>query len=227
MYPGSAPLVVTITIAALAMTMLALWVAAHRSSWPKAALAAIAWLALFGALAATGILARPTRPPPMLLAFVAAIAGGIVWARSRDAAAIARSVPLWALVAAQAFRLPLELAMHRAAAARVLPAALSFGGYNYDIVTGATAIVVAALALAGRAPRALVLAWNVMGLGLLAVILVVAIATMPGNPLAGDLPNTWVCYVPFVWLPTVLVPIAIAGHLVIFTSCREGPPARR
>ena len=139
---------------------------------------------------------------------------------SRDGGAIARALPLWALVAAQAFRLPLELAMHQAGIARVMPTALSFGGLNFDIVTGATAIVLAALVAAGRAPRALVIAWNVMGLGFLAVILFVAVATMPGNPLAGDVPNTWVCYVPFVWLPTVLVPAAIAGHILVFRRLR-------
>ena len=39
------------------------------------------------------------------------------------------------------FRSPLELAMHRAAVARVMPIALSYGGCNFDIVTGVAAIV--------------------------------------------------------------------------------------
>jgi hypothetical protein len=156
----------------------------------------------------------------MLAAFVVAIIGGVAWAASRDGGAIARALPLWALVGAEGFRLPLELVMHRAAVARVMPTALSFGGRNFDIVTGATAIVLAALVAAERAPRALVIAWNVMGLGFLAVIAFLAVATMPGNPLAGDVPNTWVGYLPFVWLPTVLVPVALAGHILVFRALR-------
>jgi hypothetical protein len=31
-------------------------------------------------------------------------------------------------------------------------------------------------------------------------------------------PLTWVCYVPFVWLPTVLVPAAFAGHVLVFRA---------
>jgi hypothetical protein len=224
LYPAPAPLVALVAIPALAATMLVLFVVAHRvagRATGAAAFGAIAWAAAFGALAASGVLARTAmRPPPVLGAFVVAVAGGIGWALSRDGGAIARALPLWALVAAQSFRLPLELAMHQAGIARVMPTALSYGGLNFDIVTGATAIVVAALAAAGRAPRALVIAWNVMGLGFLAVILFVAVATMPGNPLAGDVPNTWVCYVPFVWLPTVLVPTAIAGHILVFRRLR-------
>ncbi|MGZ3425195.1 MAG: hypothetical protein ACXVCV_01035 [Polyangia bacterium] len=227
MFPGAAPLVVELTIPALAIAMLALFVLAHRragASTGKAALGATVWLALVGALAASGVLARfGTRPPPVLLAFVAAIVGGLVWSLSRDGKSIARAVPLWALVAAQGFRLPLELAMHRAAVARVMPVELSFGGYNFDIVTGATAILLAALVAAGRAPRALVLAWNLMGLGFLAAILVIAVGTMPGNPLAGAVPNTWVCYLPFVWLPTVLVPAAVAGHVLVWRSLATSP----
>jgi hypothetical protein len=36
--------------------------------------------------------------------------------------------------------------------------------------------------------------------------------------LFGDAPghvNTWVLYFPYVWLPAVLVTIAVAGHIVI------------
>ncbi len=224
MYPGDAPLVCLVGIPALAALMLAAFVDAHRlagraTGW--AAIAALAWAAAFGALAASGVLARTgVRPPPMLGAFAVAIVGGVLWAASRDGGAIARALPLWALVGAQGFRLPLELVMHRAAGARVMPMAMSFGGRNFDIVTGATAIVLALLIAAKRAPRALVIAWNVMGLGLVAVVAFLAIATMPGNPLAGDLPNTWVCYLPFVWLPTVLVPTAIAGHILVFRALR-------
>jgi hypothetical protein len=220
MYPGEAPLATLVAIPGLAAIVLALFVAAHRGrAVGTAALAALGWAAAFGALAASGVLARTgVRPPPILGAFVVAIVGGVGWALSRDGGAVARAVPLWALVAAQSFRLPLEVAMHRAAQARVMPMALSYGGMNFDIVTGATAILVALLITAKRAPRALVIAWNLMGLGFLAVILFVAIATMPGNPLAGDVPNTWVCYLPFVWLPTVLVPAAIAGHILVFRA---------
>ena len=166
------------------------------------------------------MLARTERRPPPILATAlgGVLLGAILLGDDRATPQpITRAVPLWTLVAAQAFRFPLELAMHRAAVARVMPMALSLRRATTSTSSPASArSCVAALVAADRAPRALVIAWNVIGLGCLAVIVVVAAGTMPGNFLAGDVPNTWVCYVPFVWLPTVLVPAAFAGHLLVF-----------
>ncbi len=60
----------------------------------------------------------------------------------------------------------------------------------------------------GRAPRGLVLAWNVLGSLLLLVIAMIALTSTPlihafGTE-AAQL-NTFVMHFPFVWLPTVLV----------------------
>lgn len=223
MYPGDAPLFTTITIPALSVVMLALFVLAHRRarlSTATAAVAAIVWFAAFGALAASGLLARfDLRPPPMLLVLPVPIAVALAWSLSRAGRAVAGAVPLWALVAAQGFRLPLELSMHRAATAGVMPMQMSYGGYNFDIVTGATALLVAALVAAGRAPRALVLAWNLLGTLLLAIVVGVAFAAAPAIHAFGrDAVNTWVCYVPFVWLPAVLVAAAVAGHVLVYRA---------
>ena len=86
-------------------------------------------------------------------------------------------MPLATLVGLQAFRLPLELVMHRAATLGIMPAELSYSGYNLDIVTGAGAVRPCAGAARGVAvPRAVVWVWNLWGLWCLAVIAVVAVA---------------------------------------------------
>jgi hypothetical protein len=51
---------------------------------------------------------------------------------------LAEFLPLWALVGAQAFRLPLELAMDAMYARGVMPVELSYSGRNFDILTGIT-----------------------------------------------------------------------------------------
>ena len=223
MYSGAAPLVVTVVIPMLAVTMLALLVLAHRRHRLVAAAIAVGWFAAYGALAATGVLARfDARPPPMLLLLPLPLVVAVAWALSRDGASIARDVPMWALVASQGFRLPLELAMHRAATAGVMPVQMSFGGYNFDIVTGATALVLAPLVATGRATRALVLVWNVMGSLLLLAIVAIAMAASPMVHAFGPTAlNTWVCYVPFVWLPSVLVAVAGAGHVLVFRALKR------
>ena len=63
--------------------------------------------------------------------------------------------------------------------------------------------------------------WNVIGTVLLANILAIAIASMPMFHLFGvDRLNVWVAELPFVWLPSVLVLTALAGHLLIFRKLR-------
>ena len=85
--------------------------------------------------------------------------------------------------------------MHRAAAAGVMPVQMSFSGWNFDIVTGATALVL--LPVADRVPRAVIVAWNVLGMALLAAILAIAVASTPLFAAFGsDQLNTFVAY-PF------------------------------
>ncbi|NUO50348.1 MAG: hypothetical protein HOV80_15950 [Polyangiaceae bacterium] len=220
-YPHVAPPLVLFGIPVLALVVVVLFVVALRRAGVGLAAAVgatAAWVAAFGVAAASGILSRADlRPPPMALMIVAIISGALLFGLSRFGERVALTVPLWALVGVHAFRLPLELVMHQASIAGVMPTQLTFGdgGFNYDIVTGTTAIVVAGLIAIGRAPRALVIGWNVMGLGFLVVIAGIAIATAPFVRAFGPgSVNTWVTYVPFVWLPGVLVPAAIAGHVV-------------
>jgi hypothetical protein len=132
---------------------------------------------------------------------------------------LAAHLPLWLLVAVQGFRLPLELAMHGMYERGVMPVQMSYSGRNFDIVTGATALVVAAIVWFGRGGRALVAAWNILGLALLVNVVTVAILGTPRFQYFGpDHLNVWVMRPPFVWLPAVMVLAALAGHLLVFRA---------
>ncbi len=175
------------------------------------------WMGLTGAFAASGLLARfDVRPPPFVFVFAATIVLGIGLGVSRVGGRLAEVLPLHVLVLAQGFRLPLELVMHAAAVEGTMPHVMSYSGYNFDIVTGASALVVGALLRRG-APRTIALAWNALGVVLLSVIIVVAFLSSPlVRAFGDDQVNTWVAYLPFVWLPTILVVCAIAGHIVVW-----------
>lgn len=90
------------------------------------------------AAALTGVLRRlEFFPPPMgvMIASVMtlAIAGGLPpFGRT-----VATTVPFRTLIGLQAFRLPLELPMHRAGTLGIMPPELSDSGYNFDVITGA------------------------------------------------------------------------------------------
>lgn len=116
----------------------------------------------------------------------------------------------------QAFRLPLELVMHEAARAGVMPPQMSFSGWNFDIVTGITACLLAPLIASGKAPRALIVTWNALGAILLTIIVSIAVASTPVFHAFGDgAMNTFIAYLPFVFLPAVMVACALVGHVLV------------
>ena len=160
-------------------------------------------------------------PPPFALLVAVIVLLSLVITFSSVGRRLAQFLPLWALVGAQGFRLPLELAMHEMYERGVMPREMSYSGRNFDIVTGASAIVLALLLATGTGGGRLVAIWNALGLALLINVVTVAILGTPRFQYFGpDRQNTWVTYPPYVWLPAVMVLAALAGHLIIFRALR-------
>lgn len=178
------------------------------------------WMALTAALASSGLLGDFERRPPPLVILVAATFGiATVIAFSGFGTRLMRGLPLAWLVGFQGFRFPLELVMHRAAEEGVMPIQMSYSGQNFDIVSGVTAIVVAWSLSLGYAGKRTLWLWNILGSVLLVNILVVAILSLPTFAAWGpNQLNLWITHPPFVWLPTVLVPLALIGHLLLWRT---------
>jgi hypothetical protein len=191
-------------------------------------IAALAWVALTMGLAWAGVLKRwDLRPPPLMGMFAGILVLGPVLAWSTIGDRLARGLPLAALVGLQSFRFPLEVVMHAAAERGIMPMQMSYSGRNFDIVTGITAVLLAAWLRFGRPPRAIVWAWNVLGLLLLANIVTVAALSTPMFAAFGSTPdrlNPFVAGPPFVLLPAVLVLTAWAGHLIVFRALTGQEP---
>jgi hypothetical protein len=225
-----AVLCVAITVALVVALPTARWYAGVRSQESRAAtrtatirtaLGVGAWLAFTGALAGTGVLAHfesfPPRMMPLLgLGFVLTIA----LACSRFGKRLAESLPLAWIVGYQGFRVAVEIMLHRASVEGVIGEQMTWSGLNFDVVSGITGLALG-LWLWRRTegqptPRALLWAWNLLGLGLLLTIVSIAIMSFPG-PLSrfDGPPNVWVTTVPFVWLPTIMVTAALFGHLLL------------
>lgn len=192
--------------------------AARRAALWSVLLAAV-WLLITWTAAASGILRAWDRVPPpfaFLVAGVFTLAGAISLG---PLGARLATLPLQALVGVQAFRLPLEVAMHAMYERGIMPGVMSYTGRNFDILTGITAVIVAALLASGMAGRLLVAVWNILGLALLLNVIVVAILATPTIRYFGNAElNTWITYPPFIWLPGVMVVAALAGHVVIARS---------
>jgi hypothetical protein len=180
---------------------------------------AVGWGYAFFFIARSGALMRFDRfPPPMAMMIAGVVLVSVAIGLSsfgRNASAM----PMMSLVGLQAFRLPLELLMHRGVALGVVPVELSYTGYNFDILTGIGATLIAvAMAYGVAIPRGVIWLWNVFGLYCLAAILVIAVLGSPMVHRFGTDPrhvNTWVLFFPYVLVPTMLVLTALSAHVVI------------
>jgi hypothetical protein len=179
-------------------------------------LIAAAWLALTGLPALAGIIA-PDGPVPAQLLIGVILVLAIAFAAGRPGARIVAAVPLWILIAFQAFRLPLELVLHRWVDAGVAPPQMTWTGHNLDIITGIVAL--AAAPIVRRHPR---FAWipTVVGLALLANIGRIVVTSLPGPLQAFPDPLTLPAQFPRVWIGSVCVAAALAAHIIAIRALR-------
>lgn len=156
-------------------------------------------------------------PPPLMFVVGGMLLLALAFAFSPLGRELARRTSLAALVGSQIFRLPLELTMHQAATEGVMPMQMSYSGKNLDILTGASALLLSILLAKGKVPIPVVRLWNAAGFVLLVNIVGIAVASLPMVAAFGpDHVNTWVTYPIIVWLPGILVPCALLGHLLIW-----------
>jgi hypothetical protein len=193
---------------------------AARRAGISSLVAALAWMAATWIAAASGVLRQWDRnPPPFGILVISIVAIAVATSFSRVGSRLATAIPLSRLVFVQAFRFPLELAMHDMYTRGIMPVQMTYTGLNFDIITGITAIPVAILSARGMSGRGVVTAWNIAGLALLVNVVTVAILGTPRFRYFGEEHlNVWVTYPPFVWLPAVMVLAALAGHLLIFRA---------
>lgn len=187
----------------------------------------VVYIVLPGLLGRVGALDRYNPlPAPALLLLLCLTLLTVIITFSSVGGRLAGRVTLGAVVALQAFRIPVELLLHQLYREGAVPIQMTYSGRNFDVISGLTGLALGAWLLSGRSvPRGVTLAWNVLGLGLLANIVVIAVLSTPvpfrrfveGPP--NLLPNTF----PYVWLPSFLVQVALGSHLLVFRKLRRQP----
>jgi hypothetical protein len=178
-------------------------------------------------LARAGLLTRyDSVPPPALMPVMIALITTLIVSFSPIGKRIATRAPLAILIGYQAFRIAVELLLHRLYAEGVVPVQMTYGGRNFDILSGISAALLA-LCLAGglRVPAVVIRLWNIAGLALLANIVTIAVlsAPVPFRTFHNDPANLLPTMYPFIVLPTFLVPAALFGHLLVFRALRSRP----
>ena len=189
------------------------------------ACAGLVYIVLPGALARLGMLDRydPLPAPALLLLLgLSVLTAALVF--STFGARLALRVPLASVVTLQAFRIAVEWLLHRFFVEGTVPVQMTYAGRNFDIVSGVTGLALGLWLLGGRPiAHGVLLAWNALSLGLLLNIVTVAVLSTPvtfrqfleGPP--NLLPSTF----PHVWLPSFLVQLALASHLLVFRKLAQ------
>jgi len=187
-----------------------------------------AWLIITAVLAYTGFLANTTSiPPRFLLAVAPALVFIVFLLISPKGQTFLQTVDLRMLTLLHVVRIPVELSLYWLAAHKAVPDLMTFAGSNFDIVAGITAPIMYFVCFNGKEVkrRKLLLAWNLVCVGLLLNIVITAVLSAPFSfqRFAFDQPNIAVFFFPFVWLPSFIVMIVLLSHLAAIGQLQKKP----
>lgn len=115
-------------------------------------------------------------------------------------------------------RVPVEIVLFWLFIYKAIPELMTFEGRNFDIVSGITAPLIYYFGFVLiRLNKKILIFWNVLCLMLLLNIVLNAVfsAPFPFQKFAFDQPNIAVLYFPFIWLPSVIVPLVLFSHLAV------------
>lgn len=203
-------IVVSVVVAFLAAAQRAF--AAERGKFLAVALGLGGWIGLLAAVVASGRLAElPLRGLPIFFGGILVVSLGA--GLSPLGVRLAEAVPLTALVAFQAFRLPLELVLHAWAEQGTIPPTMTWTGQNFDVVAGTVALL--ATPFVARRPG---VAWgaNLVGLALLLNVIRVAVLSSPLPFGWGQQPPLLLAFhLPYALIGPICVGGALFGHVVL------------
>ena len=143
----------------------------------------------------------------------------------RSTGEVIGNIPAHRLIRLQSFRFFVEILLWLLFVDELLPVQMTFEGRNLDIIAGFTAPFVAFFAFRGRISRTGLIIWNVICLGLLFNIVIIAILSTPTpwRVFLNEPANYIVTYFPVSWLPGLLVPLAYYLHFLSLKQVIQKP----
>lgn len=220
---------VYIPITFIVTTLLAIYFFYRASGSRALVLALLGWLALQAITGISGFYTvTDTLPPRFLLLLLPPLAVIIfVFVTRRGRAFLDKLNDGW-LVWLHVVRVPVEVVLYWLYLEKLIPVLMVFEGRNFDILSGLSAPAIAWLGyVKHRLPKGVLLAWNVICLGLLLNIVICAIfaAPTPFQQFAFDQPNRALLYFPFIWLPCCVVQLVFFSHLAVIRRLLVKGPA--
>ena len=173
------------------------------------------WIIAIGAISTTGFFTNFNLPPRALIVMVFPLAVVIWLLNNKTATVVIKAMSAVKLAGLQVFRVFVEILLWALFAQGLLPEQMTFEGRNFDILAGISGPIIALLIYHKKVSRGLVIAWNIVCLGLLFNIVATAVLSMPTpfRVFMNEPANTIVTVFPIIWLPAFLVPLAYTLHL--------------
>jgi hypothetical protein len=114
-------------------------------------------------------------------------------------------------------RIPVEISLYYLFIAKVIPQEMTFEGRNLDIIAGITAPIIYYFGYTKNSlPKAILILWNIICVGLLMNIVVVAVLSTATalQQFGFNQPNIAIAFFPFNLLACVIVPLVLLAHSV-------------
>lgn len=174
------------------------------------------WIILLSVLTISGFLkdfsSFPPRPGIMFIPFIAIT----FFVFTQTAKEMVEHIPSKWLVVAQSFRVIVEIALWLLFLDGTCPEQMTFEGYNFDILAGLTAPVVAYFCFVkNKWSKSVAILWNIVSLSLLTTIVTISFLSMPHQfrTFMNEPANTMITEFPIVYLPVILVFAAYTLHI--------------
>jgi hypothetical protein len=177
----------------------------------------LGWAVVASGLALSGFLADAQALPPRMVWVILPATVVVVY--------LYKTIPAHrlnpaGLLALHLVRIPVEWVLYQLYQQGLVPQAMTFVGWNFDILSGLGALVLLGYWLISRTRPLLAVLWgfNVVGLILLAIIVVTAALAVPSplQQVGHDQPNVAILAFPYTLLPGVVVPVVLLAHLLSF-----------
>lgn len=129
------------------------------------------------------------------------------------------------LLSIHILRIPVELVLYQLYRQHKIPLSMTYKGVNFDIIMGISALILLLYTLRSknRINRSFFIGWNILGIGFLLFIVVLAILSspLPIQQFAFDQPNLAVLAFPYCLLPAGVVPVVLIAHILLLRQEKE------
>jgi hypothetical protein len=209
---------VFIPILFMATTLITLWMLYRASGNSLAVLIiSLCWLGLQSLLGLSGFYTiTDTLPPRFLLLAGPPFAFILILVISGKGRNFIYQINAQKLTYLHTIRIPVELVLLGLYFYGFIPGLMTFEGRNFDILSGITAPFIAYWGYTRKKlSRTFLIGWNLVCLGLLLNIVILAILSAPTSFQQFGLtqPNIAILYFPFIWLPSFVVPVVFLSHV--------------